>query len=469
MPAVERLARRRLLPTAFSLVGVARTAWTDEDFQSHSLAAVKDAGPEWPSVVRTFRYVAGDYAEGDTFERLRTVLDDIDRAHGTGGNRVFYMATVPNVFASVAGALGEHGLARRTGDTPGSFVRLVIEKPFGHDLPSADQLDRDLHAVFDESQLYRIDHYLGKETVQNVLALRFANAIFEPIWNRNYVDHVQITVAESVGVGHRGGFYESAGALRDIVQNHVMQVLALTAMEPPATIDAHGIRDEKVKVLRSIATMRPDEVAGNVIRGQYDRGWVEGAEVAGYRDEEGIAAESRTDTYVAARLEIDNWRWAGVPFYLRTGKRLPKRVTEVALGFRSVPHLPFPEGMAKGLGPNALVLRIQPDEGITLRFGAKVPGQAFRVRTVNMDFSYGAAFVEESPEAYERLLLDAMTGDPTLFIRDDEVDQAWRIWDPVLEAWGEADAPLSRYEAGTWGPAEADALLEEDGRSWRNP
>jgi len=469
MPAVERLARRRLLPTAFSLVGVARTAWTDDDFQTHALAAVKDAGPGWPSVVKTFSYVAGDYAEGDTFERLRTVLEDIDRAHGTGGNRVFYMATVPNVFASVAGALGAHGLARRTDETPGSFVRLVIEKPFGHDLPSADQLDRDLHAVFDESQLYRIDHYLGKETVQNVLALRFANAIFEPNWNRNYVDHVQITVAESVGVGHRGGFYESAGALRDIVQNHVMQVLALTAMESPATIDAHGIRDEKVKVLRSIATMRPDEVAGNVVRGQYDRGWVEGAEEVGYRDEEGIAAESRTDTYVAARLEIDNWRWAGVPFFLRTGKRLPKRVTEVALGFRAVPHLPFPEGMAKGLGPNALVLRIQPDEGITLRFGAKVPGQAFRVRTVNMDFSYGAAFVEESPEAYERLLLDAMTGDPTLFIRDDEVDQAWRIWDPVLEAWGEADAPLARYEAGTWGPAEADALLAQDGRSWRNP
>ncbi len=470
LPAIERLSRRRLLPTAFSLVGVARTEWEDEDFQDHARAAVKDGGPEWASLVQGFRYVAGDYTEGDTFERLRIVLDEIDRARGTGGNRVYYLATVPNVFEVVARALGEHGLSGRTSAAPASFVRLVIEKPFGRDLVTARKLDNDLHAVFDESQIYRIDHYLGKETVQNVLALRFANAIFEPIWNRNYVDHVQITVAESLGVGHRGGFYETAGALRDIVQNHVMQVVALTAMEPPASVDANGIRDEKVKVLRSIATMTPEEVATNVVRGQYDRGWVEGEEVRGYREEQGISPTSSTDTYVAARLDIDNWRWAGVPFFLRTGKRLPKRVTEVALSFRAVPHLAFPEGMAKGLGPNALVLRIQPDEGITLRFGAKVPGQAFRVRTVNMDFSYGAAFVEESPEAYERLLLDAMAGDPTLFIRSDEVEQAWRIWDPVLSAWSAPGGPEpARYEAGSWGPKAADDLVAREGRAWRNP
>ena len=456
LPAVERLAARRLLPTAFSVVGVARTEWTDEDFQRHATEAAKETGPEWTSMVSRFRYVAGDYGEPDTFDRLRAVLDEIDAAHGTGGNRVFYFATVPQVFGMLARALADHGLAKRTPEGPHAFVRIVIEKPFGRDLASARALDAELHDVFDESQLYRIDHYLGKETVQNVLALRFANAIFEPIWNRRYVDHVQITVAESVGVGHRGTFYESAGALRDIVQNHVMQVLALTAMEPPATVDAKGIRDEKVKALRAVQVLE-------TVRGQYGAGWVEGEEVPGYREETGISPTSTTETYLAARLSIDNWRWAGVPFFLRTGKRLPKRLTEVALEFRRVPHLPFPPGMAAGLGPNALVLRIQPDEGITLRFGAKVPGQSLRVRTVNMDFSYGAAFVEESPEAYERLLLDAMVGDPTLFIRTDEATQAWTIWEPVLDR-----RELAPYAAGSWGPAEADALLGE-GRSWRSP
>ncbi len=468
LPALERLARRRLLPTAFSVVGVARTEWSDEEFQARAAEVVKDAlaQPQWTSLTRGFRYVAGEYGDPATFERLRGVLDELDRQRGTGGNRVFYLATVPEVFASVAAALGAHGLAR---PAPGAFVRVVIEKPFGRDMASADALDTCLHRVFAENQLYRIDHYLGKETVQNVLALRFANAIFEPIWNRRYVDQVQITVAEADGVGHRGGFYESAGAMRDIVQNHVMQVLSLTAMEPPATVDAKGIRDEKVKVLRAVKVFSPDEVAANVVRGQYQRGWVEGEEVRGYREEEAVAADSRTETFVAARLSIDNWRWAGVPFYLRTGKRLPKRITEVAMEFHSVPHLPFAPGQARGLGPNALVLRIQPDEGITLRFGAKVPGQALQVRTVSMDFSYGAAFVEESPEAYERLLLDAMAGDPTLFIRTDEVEQAWRICDPILEAWAAQDAPLPSYPAGSWGPAAADRLLERNGQAWRSP
>jgi glucose-6-phosphate 1-dehydrogenase len=427
---------------------------------------VDEPSPTWDGLVSGFRYVAGDYVDPATFSQLAKVLEEVDRDRGTGGNRVYYLATVPTVFAEVAGALGHAGLNQPS--QPDAFVRIVIEKPYGRDLASALALDTAVHAVFDESQVYRIDHYLGKETVQNVLALRFANAIYEPIWNRRYIDHVQVTVAESLGVGHRGGFYETAGALRDIVQNHVLQVLALTLMEPPATIDAQGIRDEKVKALRAVDIMTRDEVATNVVRGQYDAGWVEGEQVSGYRQEEGVSPYSTTETYVAMRLKVDNWRWAGVPIYVRTGKRLPKRVTEVAMTFHRVPHLPFSAAEAKGLEPNALVLRVQPDEGITLRFGAKVPGQAFRVRTVSMDFSYGAAFLEETPDAYERLLLDAMVGDPTLFIRTDEVEQAWRIVDPILDAWAD-DAPLARYQAGTWGPAEADRLIEADGRAWRTP
>jgi glucose-6-phosphate 1-dehydrogenase len=468
MPALAELADNRQLPSAFAVVGIARTEMSDDDFRRRMEEAVPDASPAWSSLVKGFRYVAGEYAEPETFDRLKEVLEDVDRQRGTSGNRLYYLATVPTVFADVARALGEHGLA--TPESDDDFVRVVIEKPFGHDLQSARELDAALHAVFDESQIYRIDHYLGKETVQNLLALRFANSIFEPVWNRRYVDHVQITVAESLGVEHRGGFYETAGAVRDIVQNHVLQVLALTCMEPPATIDAQGIRDEKVKALRAVDILTADEVLSDVVRGQYDEGWVDGQQVRAYREEEDVARDSSTATYTAMRLRIDNWRWAGVPFYVRTGKRLPKRLTEVAMQFQGVPHLPFEASDARGLGPDALVLRIQPDEGITLRFGAKVPGQAFRVRSVSMDFSYGAAFLEEAPDAYERLLLDAMLGDPTLFIRTDEVEQAWRIVDPILRVWEEeADAPLSHYPAGTWGPKEADGLIERDGRQWRTP
>ncbi|MEA2843861.1 MAG: glucose-6-phosphate 1-dehydrogenase, partial [Actinomycetota bacterium] len=377
------------------------------------------------------------------------------------------LATPPDTFPIVVRGLGAQGLNKPS--SPECFVRIVIEKPYGRDGKSAAALDTTVHAACDESQVYRIDNYLGKETVQNVLALRFANAIFEPLWNRRYVNHVLITVAESLGVGHRGSFYEGAGALRDIVQNHVMQVLALTLMEPPATFDANGIRDEKVKALRAVDVLTPEEVPFEVVRGQYRRGWVQGNEVKSYRDEEGVDPYSQTETYVAMRIRVDNWRWAGVPIYVRTGKYLPKRVTEVAMEFNRVPHLPFAADQAQDLDPDALVLRIQPDEGITLRFGAKVPGQAFRVRSVSMDFFYGAAFLEETPDAYERLLLDALVGDQTLFIRSDEVAQAWRIVDPVLEAFQEADLPLARYEAGTWGPAEADELLRGDGRGWRRP
>ena len=467
MPAIDRLACRRLLPAAFAVVGVARTEWSDDDFRSRMREAVKDAGPEWEAITSRFRYVAGDYAEPATFEQLQSVLDDLDRTVGTAGNRVYYLATVPTVFGPVTRALGDHGMVQPASRE--SFVRVVVEKPFGHDLASAHALDAELHEVLAEDQIYRIDHYLGKETVQNVLALRFANAIFEPVWNRRYVDNVQITVAESVGVGHRAGFYEQAGALRDIVQNHLLQVLAITAMEPPAVIDSQGIRDEKVKALRAVDVLGREEVLDEVVRAQYDGGWVEGEEVKGYREEDGVALGSPTETYVAMRVFVDNWRWAGVPFYLRTGKRLPKRMTEVAMEFRDVPHLPFARDLSRGLRRNALVLRIQPDEGITLRFGAKVPGQAFRVRTVSMDFSYGAAFVEEPPAAYERLLLDVMVGDPTLFIRTDEVAEAWRIVEPILDSWADDGVPLARYAAGTWGPTAADHLLEREGRHWRSP
>jgi glucose-6-phosphate 1-dehydrogenase len=467
MPALAELAQNRQLPSAFTVVGVARTEMSDDDFRSRMAEAGGDDNPAWASLVKGFRYVAGDYGEHETFDRLKDVLDEVDDERGTGGNRVYYLATVPSVFASVATELGDHGLAKPQSDD--AFVRIVVEKPFGHDLESARALDAQMHAVFDEEQIYRIDHYLGKETVQNVLALRFANSIFEPMWNRRYIDHVQITVAESLGVGHRGGFYEQAGAMRDIVQNHVLQVLALMLMEPPATIDAQGIRDEKVKALRAVDSFTSDEVLSEVVRGQYSDGWVEGEHVPGYREEEGVDPNSTTATFVAMRLHINNWRWAGVPIYVRTGKRLPKRVTEVTISFQGVPHLPFKAADARGLQPNALVLHIQPDEGISLRFGAKVPGQAFRVRSVSMDFSYGAAFVEEAPDAYERLLLDAMIGDPTLFIRTDEVEQAWRIVDPILKAWEQEEVPLAFYPAGTWGPKEADRLVEGDGREWRTP
>ena len=466
LPALAALARRRQLTDNFAVVGVARSEMTDEEFRKLASDAVPDAGREWDELVAGFRYVQGEYGHPDTFDQLHAVLDQVDSDRGTGGNRVFYLATIPEQFGVVAVALAEHGLNHLA---PGHFGRLVIEKPFGRDPASAAELDDAIHSAFDESDIYRIDHYLGKETVQNVLALRFANAIFEPVWNRRYVDHIQVTVAESLGVGHRGGFYETAGALRDIVQNHVMQVLGITLMEPPATVDADGIRDEKVKLLKALEIMDTDEVFNSAVRGQYQPGWVEGEEVIGYRQEEGVAADSHTETFVALRLNVDNWRWAGVPIYIRTGKRLPKRVTEVAMGFKRVPHLPFASALTRDLDVNSLVVRIQPDEGVAIGFGAKVPGAEFRIRTVSMDFSYGAAFLEESPDAYERLLLDAMTGDPTLFIRSDEVVQSWKVVAPVLEAWAEPEAPLTRYAAGSWGPAESDRLIGSSGRRWRRP
>ena len=467
LPALERLSRRRLLDPNFAVVGVARTRLDDQGFRDVMTASVPDAGPGWADVVKHSRYLSGDYDDPDTFVRLRAELDDMDEELGRPGNRTYYLATIPAMFDHVAGGLGAVGLNRPPPE--GAAVRLVIEKPFGRDLASARALDTALHGTFEEGQIYRIDHYLGKETVQNVLALRFANLIFEPLWNRRYVDHVQITVAESLGVEKRGGFYERAGALRDIVQNHVMQVLSLTLMEPPGSIDAQGIRDEKVKALRSVVVPTPDQVLTDVVRAQYDSGWSEGVAVPAYRQEPGVDPRSTTETYVAMKLLVDNWRWAGVPFYIRTGKRLPKRLTEVALQFQNVPHLAFNAAESRELRPNALVMRIQPDEGVALRFGAKVPGQAFKVRDVLMDMSYGASFLEEPPDAYERLLLDAMVGDPTLFIRSDEVDQAWQIVQPILTTWEEGQTPLAGYAAGTWGPRQADQLIERDGRQWRAP
>jgi glucose-6-phosphate 1-dehydrogenase len=467
LPALEQLARRRLLSQAFAVIGVARTDLSDDNFRDLMAAAVPDSSPMWADVIKYSRYVAGEYDNPDTFHEVRDILGEVEAQIGSPGNRTFYLATVPAVFGHVVESLGVAGLNQP--EHEGAAVRLVVEKPFGRDLESARALDATLHRTFDESQIYRIDHYLGKETVQNVLALRFANAIFEPLWNRSYLDHCQITVAESLGVEKRGGFYETAGALRDIVQNHVMQVLSLTLMEPPASIDGEGIRDEKVKALRAVIIPSPDDVRTNVVRGQYDSGWNEGAAVPAYRQEPDVDPHSQTETYVAMKLLVDNWRWAGVPIYIRTGKRLPKRVTEVALQFQKVPHLAFGPAESRELRPNALVLRIQPDEGVALRFGAKVPGQAFRVRDVLMDMSYGSAFMEQAPEAYERLLLDAMVGDPTLFIRSDEVDQAWQIVDPILKVWEARGVPLAGYAAGTWGPRQADQLIERDGRQWRTP
>jgi glucose-6-phosphate 1-dehydrogenase len=467
LPAIASLAKRGMLGDAFTVVGVARTEMTDDAFRDLARRAVPDGGDPWEELVRRFRYVTGEYGDPATFAKLADVLDEADRDLGTGGNRVYYLATVPSVFGLVAGALAAHGCNHPA--TGGTFARLVVEKPFGTDLESARALDTAVHAAFPEEDVYRIDHYMGKETVQNVLALRFANAIFEPVWNRRYVDHVQVTVAESLGVEHRGGFYEGAGALRDIVQNHVMQVLALTLMEPPSSMDPTGIRDEKVKVLRSIVVPPLDEVADSVVRGQYTAGTIDGEPVPAYREEEGVSPQSTTETFVAMHLHVDNWRWADVPVYVRTGKRLPHRATEVAMMFQRAPHLPFAGKLVRDLRPDALVLRIQPDEGIKLRFGVKVPGQSFRVRSVDMDFTYAETFGTSSADAYERLLLDAMVGDPTLFIRADEVTQAWQIVAPIQEAFADSEPPLGRYAAGTWGPHDADRLVEGYGRQWHNP
>lgn len=467
LPALAHLAERGVLDQGFSLIGVARTPWSDSEFRQQVARATPDGGDRWRAIVAEARYVSGDYGEDRTYRRLAELLEESDESRSTAGNRLFYLATIPGLFGRIAGALSDHGCARS--DVEGSFSRIVIEKPFGRDLASALELDREIHRAFNEDQIYRIDHYMGKETVQNVLALRFANAIFEPVWNRQYIEEVQVTVAENIGVEHRGGFYEHAGALRDMIQNHVMQVLALTLMESPTSTDADRVRDEKVKLLQAIAIPTPDEAVDRSVRGQYGPGVIDSQPVVGYREEEDVAPDSQTETFLALRLKVENWRWAGVPIFVRTGKRLPVRMTEVALTFKPVPFLLFNERTSRDLRQNVLVLRIQPEEGISLEFGAKVPGEKFHLRSVEMDFSYAKEFAgSRAADGYERLIHDAMVGDATLFIRSDEVEQAWRIVDPYLTAWSEPGGALSFYPAGSWGPHMADLLIERSGGEWRN-
>jgi glucose-6-phosphate 1-dehydrogenase len=469
------------LPPEFTGVGFARRDWTDAEFRDHLLAGInkysrnKPVKPAiWDSIADTIEYQRGDFNDPAAYADLAKRLDRIDRDRGTAGNRLFYLAVPPSLYPEIVNQLDRAGLAgsgegRRTGSNRG-WTRVIVEKPFGYDLESARTLNREFAEVFAEDQVYRIDHYLGKETVQNLSVFRFGNGLFEPIWNRRYIDSVQITVAETVGVEGRGEFYDGTGALRDVVQNHGFQLMSMFAMEPPVEFSPEDLRDEKLKVLRAVKPMAPSDVAANVIRGQYVSGWVEGERVTSYRDAPEVPPDSETETFVALKLAIDSWRWAGVPFYIRSGKALPSRVTEIAVQFRRAPLALFSRAGVSQVDPNVLAIRVQPDEGILLRFGAKVPGQGLQIRTVNMDFRYGSSFAVDSPDAYETLLVDAMIGDNSLFTRDDEVERAWEILDPILKAWGAGEGgPLHFYGAGTWGPPAADELLEREGRAWRRP
>jgi len=466
-PALYSLAVRRLLPERFGVIGVARTEQTTEQWAAAMEAAIKEFARDefdesvWATIAGGLRYVATDFADDEGQDAVAAQLNELDEARGTEGNRVYYMAVPPAAFETIVNELGERRDSVKEGAS--GWTRLIVEKPFGHDRASAQALNETLLRWFSEAEVFRIDHYLGKETVQNMLALRFANGIFEPIWNRQFIDHVQITVAESIGVGGRAGFYESAGAIRDIFQNHLLQLVALTAMEPPVDFTADSVRNEKVKVLRALHTPGPK----SFLRGQYGAGLVEGVEVPGYREEEGVDPDSMTDTFVAAKLYVDNWRWADTPFYVRAGKRLARRETTIAIQFQRAPHPPFAEIAGDGLRPNVLLIHVQPDEGVSLAIGAKVPGQGMSIRTVHMDFLYGGAFRSGLPEAYERLILDAMLGDATLFTRADEVDEQWALVDTVVAAWRRDRPVFPNYEAGTWGPRSSDELIERDGRAWR--
>ncbi len=473
LPAIYNLAWEGLLHPDTSVVGVARRDWTDEKFHTEMREGVDRFSRRrpvdnavWTQLCGDLSYVCGEFQDEATYRKLGERLRAIDAERGHPGVHLFYLATPPSAYPTIIQNLGRAGLVRAPGQAGAS--RIVVEKPFGRDLASARALNDTLLGVFDEDQVFRIDHYLGKETVQNILVFRLDNGIFEPLWNSRYVDHVQIAVAESVGLEGRAGYYEEAGVLRDMLQNHLLQLMMLVCMEPPVRFDAKSVRDEKAKVLRSIVPFAPDEIARRVVRGQYGAGLAGGESVPGYREEPGVATGSRTDTYLALKLEAANWRWAGTPFYLRSGKRLPKRATEIGIVFKKPPYELFRGSGAERPRSNVLRLRIQPDEGISLSFESKAPAQAMRIDEVRMDFNYSTSFGKEPPEAYERLLLDAITGDSTLFARRDEVELAWSLVDPIAEAWGaERNAPEPAfYEAGTWGPAEADRLLEADGRRW---
>src|SRR5450631_3949472 len=482
LPAIYDLANRGLLPPGFSLVGFARRDWEDEDFAQLTYDAVKQHARTpfrdtvWQQVSEGIRFVQGEFDDDEAFDGLAETVRTLDAERSTGGNYAFYLSIPPKAFPVVVKQLKRSGLSDP--DTyappPGqeawaarrAWRRVVIEKPFGHDLRSARELNDILSEVFPPESVFRIDHYLGKETVQNILALRFANEMYEPIWNRGFVDHIQISMAEDIGIGGRAGYYDGIGAARDVIQNHLLQLLALTAMEEPVSFQAPSLRAEKEKVLSAVRL--PEDLSASTVRGQYAPGWQGGERVVGYLDEDGIPESSTTETYAALKVEIDTRRWAGVPFYLRTGKRLGKRVTEIAVVFKRAPHLPFDRTATEELGQNAIVIRVQPDEGVTMRFGSKVPGNAMEVRDVTMDFGYGSSFTESSPEAYERLILDVMLGDPPLFPRHEEVELAWQILDPVEAFWATQGRP-DPYPSGGWGPECADDMMRRDGRTWRKP
>jgi glucose-6-phosphate 1-dehydrogenase len=469
LPAIYDLANRGLLPPSFGLVGYGRRPWSHEDFAEYVRESVI-AHARTPFNEATFdqlrgglRFVTGTFDDSDAFQHLTEVVEELDRTRGTGGNHAFYLSIPPDAFPTVCSQLANSGL-----NTPrdGSWRRVVIEKPFGHDLESARELNSVVEQVFRPEDVFRIDHYLGKETVQNLLALRFANEMFEPIWNANYVDHVQITMAEDIGIGSRAGYYDGIGTARDVIQNHLLQLTALTAMEEPISFDAKDLRTEKEKVLEAISL--PEDLSLHTARGQYAGGLQGGEEVRSYLEEDGISPDSTTETFAAMRLDVNTRRWAGVPFYLRAGKRLGRRVTEIAVVFKRAPFLPFSSTDTADLGQNSVVIRVQPDEGVTMRFGSKVPGTQMEVRDVSMDFTYGSSFTEESPEAYERLILDMLLGDPPLFPRQKEVELSWKILDPITQFWSE-NMPPAPYRAGTWGPDTAHEMLARDGRAWRRP